>query len=54
MCKPRKVATGETMEFTLEPKETGDGKKRKERVRKTVARVLGNPSTRRDSASEEE
>ena len=44
MSKARKVATGETMEFTLEPKETGDGKKRKERVKKTMARVVGKPS----------
>ena len=47
--KPRKVATGETMEFTLESKETGEGKKRKERVKKTMARVIGKPSMRRDS-----
>ena len=54
MSKPRKVATGETMEFTLEPKETGDGKKRKERVKKTIARVIGKPSMMRDSEDEEE
>ena len=54
MSKPRKVATGETMEFTLEPKETGDGKKRKGRVKKTIARVIGKPSMMRDSEEEEE
>ena len=48
------ASTQEKMEFTLEGREDGDGKKRKERVRKIVARVLGNPSMRRDSASEEE
>src|SRR4051812_1491168 len=47
MSKLRKVATGERMEFTLEPKETGDGKKRKERVNKTIARVIGKPSMMR-------
>ena len=54
MYKPRIVAIGETMEFTLEPKETGDGKKRKERVKKTIARVIGKPSMTRDSEEEEE
>ena len=42
------------MEFTLEPKETGDGKKIKERVKKTIARVIGKPSMMRDSEEEEE
>ena len=42
------------MEFTLEPKETGDGKKRKERVKKTIAGVIGEPSMMRDSEEEEE
>ena len=40
MSKAR-ASTQETMEFILEPKETGDGKKRKERVKKTIARVIG-------------
>ena len=53
MSKAR-ASTQETMEFTLEAREDGYGKKRKERVGKTVARVLGNPSMRRDSAGEEE
>ena len=51
--KPRKVATGETMEFTLESKETGEGKKRKERVKKTTTRVLGRSSIMRGSDEEE-
>ena len=42
------------MEFTLEPKETGDGKKRKERVKKTIARVIGKPSMMRADDEEEE
>ena len=33
MSKAR-ASTQETMEFTLEPKEVGEGKKRKERVKK--------------------
>ena len=36
MSKAR-ASTQETMEFTLEPKEAGEGKKRKERVKKTIA-----------------
>lgn len=43
--------TEETMVFTLEQRRGEEGKKR---VRKTTARVLGNPSMRRDCASEEE
>ena len=53
MSKAR-ASTQETMEFTLEPKETGDGKKRKERVKNTIARVIGKPSMMRDSEEEEE
>ena len=53
MSKAR-ASTQETMKFTLEPKETGDGKKRKERVKKTIARVIGKPSMMRDSEEEEE
>ena len=52
MSKARKVATGKTMEFTLEPKKTGDGKKRKERVKKTIARVIGKPSMMEDEEEE--
>ena len=53
MSKAR-ASTQETMEFTLEPKEVGDGKKRKERVKKTIARVIGKSSMFRDSEEEEE
>nr|XP_040245749.1 histone H1.10-like [Aegilops tauschii subsp. strangulata] len=52
--KPRKAVVEETMEFTIEPKEAGDGKKRKERARKTIARVIGKPSMMRDSEEEGE
>ncbi|XP_073353906.1 uncharacterized protein [Aegilops tauschii subsp. strangulata] len=52
--KPRKVAIEETIDFTLEPKEAGEGMKRKERVKKTMARVIGEPSMMRDSAEDEE
>ena len=55
MSKPR-ASTQETMQFTLEPKEeeaTG-GKKRKERVRKTIARVIGKPSMMMDEEEVEE
>ena len=48
------ASTQETMEFTLEPKEGGEGKKRKERVKKTIARVIGKPSMMRDPSEEEE
>ena len=53
--KPKKVPTGETMKFTIESKDeaAGQGKKKK-RVRTTIAKVLGNPSMRRDSEEEEE
>ena len=53
MSKAR-ASTQETMEFTLEPKEAGEGKKRKERVKKTIARVIGKPSMMRDPSEEEE
>ena len=39
---------------TLEPKEGGEGKKRKERVKKTIARVIGKPSTMIEEDEEEE
>ena len=48
--KPRKAALEETMEFTLEPKEAGEGKKRKERVKKNTARVPGRSSMFKDPA----
>ena len=53
MSKAR-ASTQETMEFTLEPKEGGEGKKRKERVKKTIAIVIGKPSMMRDDDDEEE
>ena len=53
--KPRKVATGETMKFTIESEDEAAGQdKKKKRVRTTTAKVLGNPSMRRDSEEEEE
>ena len=42
MSKAR-TSTQETIEFTLEPREAGEGKKRKERVKKTMARVIEDP-----------
>ena len=43
--KPRKVATGETMEFTIESEEEADGEdKKKKRARTTTAKVLGKSS----------
>nr|XP_020197931.1 uncharacterized protein LOC109783741 [Aegilops tauschii subsp. strangulata] len=45
------------MQFTLEPREEAEaagGKKRKERVRKTIARVTGKPSMMMDEEEEEE
>ena len=53
MSKAR-ASTQETMEFTLEPKEGGEGKKRKERVKKTIARVIGKPSMMKDPSGDEE
>ena len=53
--KPRMVATGETMKFTLESEDEAVGQdKKKNRVRTTTVKVLGNPSMRRDSKEEEE
>ena len=43
--KPRKVATCETMKFTIESEEEADGEdKKKKRARTTTAKVLGKPS----------
>ena len=51
--KPRKVATGETMKFTIESEEEVAGEdKKKKRVRTTTAKVPGKPSMRRDSDEE--
>ena len=55
--KPRKVATGESMKFTIESEDEVAGqdlKKKKKRVRTTTAKVLVKPSMRRDSEEEEE
>ena len=50
MSKPRKVATGETMKFTIESEEEAAGEdKKKKREGTTTAKVLGKPSMRRDS-----
>ena len=55
MSKPIKVATGETMKFTIESEEEAAGEdKKKKRARTTTARVLGKPSMRKDSEEEEE
>ena len=43
MSKPRKVATGETMKFTIESEEEAAGEDKKKRARTTTARVLGKP-----------
>nr|XP_020149327.1 histone acetyltransferase KAT6A-like [Aegilops tauschii subsp. strangulata] len=53
MSKGR-ASTHETIEFTLEPKEAGAGKKRKERFKKTMAKVIGRSSMMRDPAEDEE
>ena len=55
MSKAR-ASSQETMEFTLETREeeAAGGKKRKERVKKTMARVIGKPSMMRDSDEDEE
>ena len=42
------------MEFTLEPKEGGEGRKRKETVKKTIARFIGKSSMMRDPSEDEE
>ena len=53
--KSKKVATGETMKFTIESEEEAAGEdKKKKRVRTTTARVLGKPSMMRDDDEEEE
>ena len=53
--KPKKVPTGETMKFTIESEDEAAGQDRKKkRVRTTTAKVLGNPSMRRDSEEGEE
>ena len=55
MSKPRKVATGETMKFTIEFEEEAAGEdKKKKRAKTTTARVLGKPSMRKDSEEEED
>ena len=55
MSKPRKVATGESMKFTIESEEEAAGEdKKKKRARTTTAKVLGKPSMMRDSEEEEE
>ena len=54
--KSKKIATGETMKFTIESDDgevEGDGKKKK-RARTTTAKVLGKPSMMRDSEEEEQ
>ena len=51
MSKAR-ASTAETSKPTEEA--VGEGKKRKERVKKTTARVLGRSSIMRDSEEEEE
>ena len=53
MSKPRKVAIGETMKFTIESEEEAAGEDKKKRARTTTARVLGKPSMRKDSEEEE-
>jgi hypothetical protein len=53
MSKAR-ASTQETIGVSLEPKEAGEGKKRKESVKKTMARVIGRPSMVRDSDEDEE
>ena len=54
MSKPRKVATGETMNFTIESEEAAGEDKKKKRARTTTARVLGKPSMRKDFEEEED
>ena len=48
-----KASTLETSK-TTEEEATGEGKNRKERVKKTIARVIGRPSMMRDEEEEEE
>ena len=53
--KSKKVATGETMKFTIESEEEAAGEdKKKKRARTTTAKVLGKTSMRIDSEEEEE
>ena len=53
--RPRKVATRETMKYTIKSEDEVVGQdKKKKRVRTTTAKVLGNLSMRRDSEEEEE
>ena len=53
--KPRKVATGETMKFTIESEEEAAGEdKKKKRARTTIAKVLGKSSMVRSDEEEEE
>ena len=53
--KPRKVATGESLKFTIEFDDEAAGQdNKKKRVRTTTTKVLGKPSMRRDSEEEEE
>ena len=56
MSKPRKVATGETMKFTIESDDgeaAGDDKKKK-RARTTTAKVHGKSTMVRESEEEED
>ena len=51
--KPKKVATGETMKFTIKSEEEAAGQdKKKKRVRTITAKVLGKPSMRIDPEEE--
>ena len=53
--KPRKVATGETMKFTIESKEEAAGEdKKKKRARTTTTKVLGKSTMVRSDDEEEE
>ena len=53
--KPRKVATGETLKFTIESKEEAAGEdKKKKRARTTTAKVLGKSTMVRSDDEEEE
>ena len=53
--KPRKVATGETMKFTIESEEEASGEdKKKKRARTITAEVLGKSTMVRSNDEEEE
>ena len=55
MFKPRKVATGETMKFTIESEEEASGEdKKKKRARTTTAKVLGKSTMVRSDDDEKE